>query len=82
MSSPVARRALVLLSTGQRKQLPVGDGFEPIPMVETTTPGTLPVAGVLLLYPKADHKVYSLDSTGAETQLGGGGSKAAAYYFG
>src|SRR5215471_9490241 len=38
---------------------------------EITTPAT-PAAGNLRLYPKSDHRLYILDSTGLETPLGGG----------
>lgn len=40
-------------------------------MTEIATPGT-PASGLLKLYPKADKKLYSLDDTGNETELGAG----------
>jgi len=56
------------------------DGFEQL--AEVTTPAT-PSSGQLRVYPKADHKLYTLDSTGAETQVGtgaGGGTTTIQVY--
>jgi hypothetical protein len=49
-----------------------------VDIVEQTAPAT-PPAGVLRYYPKSDHKLYTKDSTGVETDLtatgaGGGGA--------
>lgn len=46
-------------------------------VVEQTAPGT-PSSGLVRFYAKSDHKLYTLDSTGAETALGAGGSGIAA----
>jgi len=41
--------------------------------VQSATPGSNPAAGNLRLYPKSDGNWYGLDSSGVETQIGGGG---------
>jgi hypothetical protein len=46
---------------------PIGSALE---MKQIATPGTSPPANNLLLYVKADGKVYSKDSTGVETMVG------------
>jgi hypothetical protein len=46
---------------------PIGSALE---MKQIVTPGTSPPANNLLLYVKADGKVYSKDSTGVEAQVG------------
>lgn len=44
----------------------------PIEHTERPTTPTTPAAGFILFYPKTDHSFYRLDSTGTETQIGGG----------
>jgi len=44
-----------------------------ITVPEIAAPST-PISGKVAVYAKSDHKVYRKDSTGTETELGGGGS--------
>jgi hypothetical protein len=48
---------------------PIGSALE---MKQIVTPGTSPPSNNLLLYAKADGKVYAKDSTGVETMVGPG----------
>ena len=55
----------------------------PVSFKILTTPAN-PPTGEVTIYPKADKKFYTLDETGAETQLGGsgGGGKTFAFFSG
>lgn len=46
----------------------------PVEVKEQTAPGT-PVAGIVTIYAKSDHKLYTKDSAGAEIDLTAGGGK-------
>lgn len=52
---------------------------EPVLLTEQGSTPATPSAGILLVYPKSDHKMYTLDSLGVETQLGVGGGAAVAW---
>jgi hypothetical protein len=51
-------------------------------LVEQASPAA-PSSGVLRFYAKSDHKIYTQDSTGAETQVGAGsgGSKGFGFFL-
>lgn len=47
---------------------------KPLPILQATTPATFPPVGYNYIYCKSDNKVYSMDSNGNETSLGGSAS--------
>ena len=51
-----------------------------ITLQEIATPST-PSAGYMKVYPKADSKMYKLDDTGAESELGGGGGGSLEVFY-
>jgi hypothetical protein len=70
----MALKVPLVLNNGEEQQLQSTDAIQ---VFEIATPST-PASGQVAIYAKSDHNIYKKDSTGTETQVGGGSSSPTA----